>query len=117
MKFHDRLNKVAARTEQDLQPEQLMPALSQGLKAVLGSMKLLRSTSGKLNTKVYACATGKGKDVYKLLNILDFVTIRMESSQTYCGTRLEVNGKKTYVTYAAHGGVLVISSNASDIDV
>jgi hypothetical protein len=80
-------------------------------------MKLLSNTNGKLNTKVYACAAGKGKDVYKLLNILDFSALRMESTQTYSGTRLEINGKKTYVTYAAHGGILVVSSNASDIDV
>lgn len=119
MKHLERLKATTAATNpgQDLQPEQLMPALSQGLHAVMGRMKLLSTTSGKFHTKVFSCSPGKGRDFYKLLSVLDFSALRTESTQTYSGTRLEINGKRTYVTYSAVGGVVVISSNASDIDI
>lgn len=113
-----RLRATADRTGVDIQPDQIVHALGERLNATIGPLKEIKvRVPGKFNVRVFMGKPNKGLSLVKMLNDLDFTTLKNDSTKTFGGTRLETNGKLTYVTYQSPAGMVIVTTNTDSIDL
>jgi hypothetical protein len=106
-----------------MNPEQLIPALVDGLQKLIGPTR--RQTSGGFKgyptphviTRMMAGKPFKGKAVYKLMDQLDFTPTQSPISGAFGGYRHELDGRWTAVVYCNYSGATVISSTIQELAI
>lgn len=105
--------RVLGFNGKDLRPDQILDALHDALSKELGpwSPKHFELANGKMKTAVNVGKPGRGKQVAKILEDLDFTASYRSVMAHANGTRQEINGKITVVSYSNLSGLVTVSTN------